>query len=42
MSSVLDGIRGDVGEGDCVVVRPTVDGYEVVGVVEAAEWESAG
>lgn len=42
MSSVLPGIRGDVGEGDCVVVRPRADGPEVVGIVESDEWVGGG
>lgn len=42
MESVLDGIRGRVGEGDCVVVQPGGDGYEVVGVVEDDAWRTPG
>lgn len=38
MSSVLDGIQRRVGEGDCVVVRPLGDGYDIIGVVEAEAW----
>lgn len=38
MGSVLDGIERRVGEGDCVVVRPLGDGYEMIGVVEAGDW----
>lgn len=38
MGSVLDGIERRVGEGDCVVVRPLGDGYEMIGVVGAEDW----
>lgn len=38
MGSVLDGIQRRVGEGDCVVVRPLGDGYEMIGVVRAEDW----
>ncbi len=38
MESVLDGIRGRVGEGDCVVVRPGDGGYRVVGIVPWEAW----
>ncbi|MEM7418030.1 MAG: histidine phosphatase family protein [Gemmatimonadota bacterium] len=38
MSSVLPDIRGDVGEGACVVVRPRPEEPEIVGVVASEEW----
>jgi phosphohistidine phosphatase SixA len=41
MTSVLPGIDGGVGEGDCVVVRPRGEGHDVVGVVPWQAWEGA-
>lgn len=41
MENALGESPGEVGEGDCVVVRPQGDGFEVLGVVKWREWESA-
>lgn len=38
MGSVLDGIEHRVAEGDCVVLRPTSDGFTIVGVVPWRSW----
>jgi broad specificity phosphatase PhoE len=41
MGNALGESPGEVGEGDCVVVRPRGNDFEVIGVVKWREWESA-
>jgi len=41
MSSVLPRARSRADEGDCVVVRPSADGFEVVGIVPWRAWIQA-
>jgi phosphohistidine phosphatase SixA len=38
MASVLPDVEGSVREGDCVVVRPTTTGYDVLGIVPWDAW----
>lgn len=42
MTSVIPEAEGNVDEGDCVVIQPAAETFDVVGIVPSRSWSSAG